>query len=593
MNVYYRIFAIVWAVLLLVLWCMPLPAEAQEAEEGNQDNQSEEDDDSVYHGTYYEQEWLNAGLPERDIVDDLDTPQAALEHFVLSARSDDFETAAYALNLNLIPVQNQAEQAPDLAYKLYYLLQQNALIDWDSMPDRPDGQIDTFTSQDKNPLAGAPRRNIRLGSIALDGRDIPIRVQRVMVEGQRPVWVFSASTVENIPALYEEYKPGFLAQQVPAWAKVEVAGDLQLWEWAAIMVFLLVSGGVGWLIRWLFDRAFSHSSNLWWRGLTDTIATPAAVFGGLILLYVLTRNLLSLTGSFTRFFDYGIVVLLIIAGTWLVMSGIKFISDYVVDRHVLNQAERDIGHARQLSTYLFVGRRVVLFLAMIGGTMLLLRFFGVFERVSISLLASAGLFTVILGVAAQRVLGDIIAGLQIALTQPIRVGDTVEFDDAWGTVERITYTYLTIHTWDEQRVVVPLQYFMSRPSTNLTKTTANLIKPIYLYVDYHTNVEHIREAFTQLLEHDDDWDRNISPTVHVTNITDEAMEVRLLCSASDPETAWYLRFRISERIMAYLRDMKTGPYLPKQRLVIEQAEHFNGQPQRDNGHVQHEHAAAE
>jgi hypothetical protein len=66
-----------------------------------------------------------------------------------------------------------------------------------------------------------------------------------------------------------------------------------------------------------------------------------------------------------------------------------------------------------------------------------------------------------------------------------------------------------------------------------------------------------------------------------------------LASASDPETAWYLRFRISERIMAYLRDMKTGPYLPKQRLVIEQAEHFNGQPQRDNGHVQHEHAAAE
>jgi small-conductance mechanosensitive channel len=273
------------------------------------------------------------------------------------------------------------------------------------------------------------------------------------------------------------------------------------------------------------------------------------------------------------------------------MRSIKFISDYIVDQHILNQAERDIGYARQLSTYLFVGRRVVLFLALIGGTMLLLRFFGVFERVSISLLASAGLFTVILGVAAQHVLGDIIAGLQIALTQPIRVGDTIEFEEAWGTVERITYTYLTIYTWDERRVVVPLQYFMSRPSQNLTKTNANLIKPIYLYVDYHTNIDHIREAFTQLLEHDEDWDRNIPPTVNVTNITHEAIEVRLLCSASDPDTAWYLRFRISERIMAYLRDMKSGPYLPKQRMVIEHTDHFNGQPQHNDWHRQREHTA--
>jgi small-conductance mechanosensitive channel len=379
---------------------------------------------------------------------------------------------------------------------------------------------------------------------------------------------------------------------MPPWAKVEIAGDLQLWEWAAIVVFALVSGIIGWLIRWLFDRAFSHSSNLWWRGLTDTIATPAAVFTSLMLLSILTRSLLSLTGSFTRFFDYTIVVLLIFAGTWLVMSSIKYISDYVIEQHVLNEAERDIGNARQLSTYLFVGRRVILFLALISGTMVLLQYMGVFGQLSISLLASAGLFTVILGVAAQRVLGDIIAGLQIALTQPVRVGDTVEFEGAWGIIERITYTYLTIYTWDERRVVVPLQYFMSRPSENLTKTSANLIKPIYLYVDYHTDIEHIRQAFTQLLEHDDDWDRNIPPTVHVTNITDEAMEVRLLCSASDPDTAWYLRFRISERIMAYLRDTEAGRYLPKQRLVIERGGYFDGQHWHEDGHKQREHAGA-
>jgi hypothetical protein len=126
-------------------------------------------------------------------------------------------------------------------------------------------------------------------------------------------------------------------------------------------------------------------------------------------------------------------------------------------------------------------------------------------------------------------------------------------------------------------VIVPLQYLMSRPVGNLTKTNEHLIKPIYLYVDYHTDVEQIRTTFAELLEQDDDWDRNTLPLVHVTNITEEVMEVRLLCSAKDPHAAWYLRFRLSERMMAYLRDLESGRYLPKQRLVIERAGYFDGQ----------------
>lgn len=574
-----------WAILLLGLWCIPLPAGAQEGESGEQESQEGE---SVYHGSYYEQERLNAGLPERDMSEQLRTPQAVLEHFVLSAREDNFHAAAYALNLNLLPSREHETLAPDLARQLHYLLQQHALIDWDSLPDRPDGQIDTASSQNKNPLFGTPRRNIRLGAIALEGRNIPIRIQRVKAEGQPPLWVFSASTVENIPALYNRYRPGFLAMYMPSWAKFEVAGGVELWEWAAILVLVLACGGLGVLLHHAIHRAFSRSENLWWRGFTDTICIPAATFISLTLLYVSLSNLLSLTGAFTRFLDYTLVMLVIVASTWLVMSTIKFIADYVVERHVLNETERDIDSARQLSTYLFVGRRIVLFLALIGGTMLMLHYLGIFEQMSMSLLASAGFFTVIFGIAAQRFLGDIIAGVQIALTQPVRVGDTVEFEGAWGAIERITYTHLTIHTWDERRVVIPLQYFMSHPIENLTKSNANLIKPIYLYVDYHTDVELIRHAFTELLEQDEHWDRTIPPTVHVSNITGEVMEVRLLCSAKTPDLAWYLRFRISERIMAYLRDMEAGRYLPKQRMLIERASVHNGrQRPRDNAGSQH------
>jgi small-conductance mechanosensitive channel len=122
----------------------------------------------------------------------------------------------------------------------------------------------------------------------------------------------------------------------------------------------------------------------------------------------------------------------------------------------------------------------------------------------------------------------------------------------------------------------PLQYLLSNTVENLTKTSANLIKPIYLYVDYQTDVEQVRQIFIELLEQDEDWDGTIAPVVHVTNITEEAMEVRLLCSATTPDVAWYLRFRITEQMMARLRELETGHYLPKQRLIIERSNGRSG-----------------
>lgn len=562
----------VLGVLLLLLAGMPTLALAQE---GGPDEPVFEQEEEVYHGTFYQQDRLNIGLPARDMSEQLRTPQAALEYFVLSAREGRFQDAAYALNMTLLPVEQQAEQAPMLARRLHYLLQQHALIDWDSLPDRPDGQIDTSSSQNKNPLFGTPRRNIRLGAITLHDRDLPIRIQRVRAGDQDPVWLFSSSTVENIMPLYEEYQPGILAEYAPEWAKVAVAGDVQLWEWLALLTLILISALVAVIIRVILEHAFRKSANFWWRGLTDTTATPFAAVLGLGLLFGLMTALLSLTGPLTRFIDYTVFLLLIAAGTWLVMRGIKFVTDYAIEQHVLNETERNIGRAREQSTYLFVGRRVVLLLALLGGIALLLDAMGIFETLSMSLLASAGVFTVIAGIAGQRFLGDIIAGIQIAITQPVRVGDTIEFEGAWGTVERITYTYLTIYTWDERRVMVPLQYFLSHTVQNLTKTSANLIKPIYLYLDYHTDVGHVRQLFTELLEQDEDWDQTLPPNVSVTNITDDGMEVRLLCSANTPEKAWSLRFRLTEQMMAHLREFEAGHYLPKQRVVIERS---NGRP---------------
>ncbi len=530
-----------------------------------------EGEETTVRGKYFERKELNTGLPEQNVADELRTPQAVLEYFIKAARQENFAAAGYALNLNMLPPEQQVERAPELARQLYYLLQQHTLIDWDKLPDRPDGQIDDL-SVEPSEIVGQPRRSIRLGSIALAGfnrRSVPVRVQRIKVGDKRPVWVFSANTVENIPQLYDEYGPGVLNEQLPPWLKGRLDSKIAPWEWIAIFILMTISGGIGWFLHQILHRAFRHSPNFWLRGVTDTMATPMALLIGLLWLYGSVRILLQLTGPVTRSFDFVVLLLMIMAGTWLVMRFIKFVSDYVAESYVQREIDINEDRAREWSTYLFVLRRILIFGALLLGMTVVLHYIGVFERLGLSFLASAGLLSVIFGIAAQRVLGDLIASMQIGLTQPVRVGDYVVFEGEWGMVERITFTYLTIRTWDERRMVVPLQYFMSKPVENLTKTNKQLIKPIHLYLDYQTDVEQIRRKFQELVAEDEDWD-GVWSSVHVTEIQEETLEIRALCSARDPLTAWYLRFRLNEKLMAFVRELDAGAYLPQQRLLVRQ-----------------------
>jgi hypothetical protein len=209
--------------------------------------------------------------------------------------------------------------------------------------------------------------------------------------------------------------------------------------------------------------------------------------------------------------------------------------------------------------------------------------FSSLRQIGVSLLASAGVIGIIVGFAARNVLGNVIAGLQIAITQPVRIGDNVLFEGQWGYIEAITYTYLTIQTWDKRRVIVPLNYFTMHPVENWSKTSSHMIKPIYLYVDYTIDVEQIRQKFDELLRNAEKWDEETEPSVQVTGFTDETLEVRALCSAKEPTAAWNLHCQLREDLTAYVRDLEGGRYLPRRRLVWE-----NDQPGQQNGHVREE-----
>lgn len=542
------------------------PAMAQGGE-----NSSTGGESSSYHEAYYVIDSLNIGLPEPGESINLQTPQAALEHLVLSARAEEFANAAHALNLNLLPVEQQATRAGELAHRLSYVLHEQYIIDWDSLPDRADGQ-ENVSAPSQNPVAGEPRRSILLGTLALDGRDVALRVQRVKAGDSEPVWVISPNTVENIDAIYAEYGPSALDRMMPQWARGTLWSQTKIWEWFALLLLLLVASVVGWLVWWLSRNLLRRSNNGWMIELSNNASVPLAVAVALTVFYIPLQAYITLTGPFLSLVEPSFYILFTGALLWLILRIIEFSSRYFGQKYTNFIDGDDIAHKRRVLTLISVARRVLLFAVLVVGIGIALSEFRIFRTLGISLLASAGVMSVIVAVAARPVLGNIVAGIQLAATRPIRIGDTVMFEGNWAEVEEITHVYVTLLTWDERRVIVPLRYLMDHPIENWSRTDAHTIRPIYLYLDYRTNVEAIRQKFDELVRESEQWDGEKEPTVQVTETSEETITLRLLASGATPGDAWELHCMLLEQMLRYVQELEAGRYLPHERMLLQQAD---------------------
>ena len=172
----------------------------------------------------------------------------------------------------------------------------------------------------------------------------------------------------------------------------------------------------------------------------------------------------------------------------------------------------------------------------------------------------------------SRESSSIIAGLQIALTQPVNIGDNVLFEGNWGNVESISYTYVTILTWDQRRIIVPLRYLLSHPIENWSKKDSHLINPIVLHVDYRIDVERVRKTFEKMQKDAEEWDETTEPVLQVLESREETIVLRALCSAKTPAAAWNLYCRLREQLNEYVQKLEDGKYLPRKRVCIENAD---------------------
>jgi small-conductance mechanosensitive channel len=203
------------------------------------------------------------------------------------------------------------------------------------------------------------------------------------------------------------------------------------------------------------------------------------------------------------------------------------------------------------------------------------------RQLGTSILASAGIVGIIVGIAAQRSIATLLAGFQIAITQPIRLDDVVIVENEWGRIEEITLTYVVVRIWDLRRLVVPITYFLEKPFQNWTRVSADLLGTVFIYVDYTVPVQAVREKLRGILEHSTQWDGQVC-VLQVTNTTEHTVELRALMSAVDSSSAWELRCHVREKLVEFIQ--KNYPEsLPKLRTDLKQP--WGSEIPTQNSHV--------
>ncbi len=260
------------------------------------------------------------------------------------------------------------------------------------------------------------------------------------------------------------------------------------------------------------------------------------------------------------------VVLFIIAMTWIVISVLKISKHIIIQHYDVTQA--DNLKARKIYTQFNVLERIAIFIIIIMALGFVLMSFEGIREIGISVFASAGVAGIIIGFSAQKFIGTILAGIQIAIAQPIKLDDVVIVEGEWGRIEEITLTYVVVQIWDKRRLIVPTPYFIENPFQNWTKTSADILGTVFLYTDYNVPFDKLREELTRVLKATPLWDGEVN-VLQVTDSKAEYVEIRALMSAKDSPTAWDLRVYVREQLISYLQQ-NYPESIAKTRILIQQ-----------------------
>ncbi|PEN05011.1 mechanosensitive ion channel protein MscS [Longimonas halophila] len=259
--------------------------------------------------------------------------------------------------------------------------------------------------------------------------------------------------------------------------------------------------------------------------------------------------------------------LFVVGIAWLLIAAVHVTEDLIGHRFSVEQ--EDNLQARKIVTQARLLRRIAIVAISVVALGIILFESDTFRSLGTGLLASAGIVGIVVGFAAQRTIGTIVAGLQVAFTQPIRIDDVVIVEGDFGWVEEITLTYVVVRVWDQRRIVVPITQFIDQPFQNWTRETSELLGTVFLYVDHTVPFEEVRAALGEIIEASEYYDGRVWK-LHVTNTTERTVELRALMSARSAPDLWELRCEVRERIVTHLQE--THPEaLPRVRAELHDA----------------------
>lgn len=316
----------------------------------------------------------------------------------------------------------------------------------------------------------------------------------------------------------------------------------------SLAITLFIGWGADWLLRRIDAR---HPETPLWDLLRGCrLPLQVTVCTALLRGSYETINAEVITAHHTAIGRL-LTLVLIAATAWLVIRGSGAIVESSYSRYAASA--HDAARVRRVRTQVTLIQRVVAAVVGVVAASAMLLTFPAMRAVGTSMLASAGILGIVAGVAAQSTLGNLFAGLQIAFGDMVRIGDTVVVNGEWGTVEEITLTFLSVRTWDERRITMPVSYFTGQPFENWSRGGAQKTGTVLFHLDHHAPIEEMRTKLREIVQESRAWDGRDWSLV-VTDTSPSTIVVRALVTARDSDDAWTVRCEVRERMITWLRE---------------------------------------
>jgi small-conductance mechanosensitive channel len=333
------------------------------------------------------------------------------------------------------------------------------------------------------------------------------------------------------------------------------------------LILLVSSVVIGLLLKFCIIRLMVYyqdrSAYSTFKSIITHLGKPATWFIPLLMLNFLLSWFI-MDPKFLPPISKLLQIALTISFAVMLIRLISVFEDYVY--HAFDIKKTNNLRERKIRTQLQFLRKIGISLIIILTIAAILLSFESMRRIGAGLVTSLGIGGIIVGIAAQKSLGNLLAGFQIAFTQPIRIDDVLIVESEWGRVEEITLTYVVVCIWDQRRLILPINYFIEKPFQNWTRISADILGTVFIHVDYTLPVEAVRNELTRLLESNALWDKRVN-VLQVTDAKEQTMELRALMSAANSSHAFDLRCYVRENLVTFIQ--KNYPEsLPKTRAVI-------------------------